>query len=63
MTDDDVVAYRSFWLCEDGKWFATIEKDGVEWWRRGPFATAAEAKTVSDQVSAIMLKYKNRYQN
>jgi hypothetical protein len=24
--DDDVVAYRAFWLCEDGQWYATIEK-------------------------------------
>ena len=32
--DDDVVAYRAFWLCEDGQWYATIEKDGKEFWRR-----------------------------
>jgi predicted ATPase len=32
-------------------------------WRRGPFATEAQAKSVSDQVVKIMQRYKTRYQN
>ena len=52
--EDELVSYTTFWLIEDGQWFATVERDGDEIVRRGPFATEAEAKKVSDAFTEIL---------
>lgn len=57
LTQAGVTSYAAFWLREGAGWFATVERDGAEIVRHGPYATEAEAKAVSDGLAQIMEKY------